>query len=165
MHHHEVWSAEVDRARCYPSSMSSGSDELASAVAAALGPLTAVRVAYLFGSRAAGTARPDSDLDVAVAYERGASEATREATRRAVVGALTDALGRIGERTDVVDLDYADSAVAFHAVRDGRLLLARTESERVRIVSGVCSRYDDDAPKRALFRDAARAAVARLAGE
>jgi len=38
-----------------------------------------------------------------------------------IVAALTDALGPVGERTDVVDLGRAGSGVAFRAIRDGRV--------------------------------------------
>jgi hypothetical protein len=136
--------------------------ELAAPIRAALEPLGVVRVAYLFGSRARGNARPDSDLDVGVAYAPDTDDRTREQTRRAVIAALTDALGAVGERADVVDLEAADSAVAFRAIQTGNLLLARAPADRVRLETRVARRYEDDAPKRALFRRAARDAVARL---
>ena len=41
------------------------------ALRAALEAIPEVRVAYLFGSRATGRARPDSDLDVLVEFEDG----------------------------------------------------------------------------------------------
>ena len=144
-----------------PSAAALAPDPLAAAMATALGPLAGVRVAYLFGSRARGDARADSDLDVAVSFaptdDRG-----REALRREIIAALTDALGNIGERADVVDLERADSAVAFRAIRDGRLVLKRSDADRVRVEVRVGRRYDDDAPKRALFRRAAQDAVARM---
>jgi predicted nucleotidyltransferase len=142
--------------------MGAGVEEIEARVRAALEPIDALRVAYLFGSRVRGDARPDSDLDVAVVFADGANERERECARRAVISALTDALGALGERADVVDLATADSAVAFRALQ-GRLVLARTDTDRVRIEVRVGRRFDDDAPKRALFRRAARDAVARLA--
>ena len=42
------------------------SDELVADLAERLKPEADVAVAYLFGSRARGTARPNSDVDVAV---------------------------------------------------------------------------------------------------
>jgi predicted nucleotidyltransferase len=44
--------------------------ELGQRVAAVLQPLNGVRVAWLFGSRARETFRPDSDLDLLVVYDR-----------------------------------------------------------------------------------------------
>lgn len=133
-------------------------------VAKALEPILPIRVAYLFGSRARGTARPDSDVDIAVMLPRDLSDREREEVRRDVVDALTDALGRVGEHVDVVELDRCDSALAFAAIRHGKRLFARTEEERVAAEVSICKRHSDDAPKRALFR-AAAIRVGRELGE
>lgn len=137
-------------------------DALIGAVKAALEPLEDVRVAYVFGSRVTGGARPESDLDLGVRYGDGLDAAAREAVRRRVVGALTDALGSLGERADVVDLDRSDAGVAFSCVSTGRRVLARTEPERIALEVRVGRRYEDDAPRRALFRRAAIEAGRRL---
>lgn len=137
-------------------------ESLETRLLAALLPLDVVRVAYLFGSRARGNARKDSDLDLSVGYPVGLDARERETARRLIVAALTDALGALGERADVVDLEAADSAVAFNAIRDSRLICARSAAERTRLVTRIGRRYDDDGPKRALFRTAARDAVARM---
>lgn len=129
---------------------------LASGIGAALAPLSAVRAAWVFGSQARGDARDGSDLDVAVDYAHELDLDAREQLRRDIVDALTDALGPLGERADVVDLRDCDPAVAFAAIREGELCLARDEDERCAIVSYVARRYEDDAPRRALFRSAAR---------
>jgi predicted nucleotidyltransferase len=128
----------------------------------ALDPLDAVRVAYLFGSHANGRARRGSDLDIAVVYPRDLDEEGREQAGRAVVAALTDVLGALGERADIVDLDATGSAVAFRAIHDGKRLLARTERERVATEVRISRRYDDEAPRRALYRRAAIEAARRL---
>ncbi len=132
------------------------SDELVRNVASALAPIEGVRVAYVFGSQVTGRATPRSDLDVAVAYARALDAAGREDARRAAVAALTDALGRVGERADLADLERCDSGVAFRAIRDGALVLARSERERIDVECLVVRRYDDDAPRRALYLEAAR---------
>ena len=128
---------------------------LVGAATRALLPIEAVRLAYLFGSRARGPARPDSDLDIAVVYAGDSDVAQREILRRRVVAALTDALGAVGERADVVDLELAPSEIAFAAIRATRLF-ARTDAERIRHEVRIARRYDDDAPRRALFRAAAK---------
>ncbi len=139
-------------------------DELVRRVAAALGPLEAVRVAWLFGSRVAGTSHARSDLDIAVVYARGLDDAGRERARRVIVAALTDALGAIGERADVVDVDRTSSSVAFRAIRDGRRVVVRSERERTVSEVGIMRRYDDEAPRRELFRRSAVHHAQRLAG-
>ena len=133
-----------------------GPDELTRRVAEALAPLDAVRVAWVFGSRVAGTATDRSDLDVAVALPRELDGARREQVRRAIVRALTDALGAIGERADVVDLDRTSGSVAFRAITEGRRAVSRSESERVAVEVRIARRYDDEAPRRELYRRAAR---------
>jgi uncharacterized protein len=150
-------------------------DDLAARIREALAPVQDVRLAYLFGSRARGNARPDSDVDIAVAYARGLELAGLERARqsviealtevlgplrRSVIEALTEALGPLGERADVVDLERAGTAVAFRALREGRRVLVRSEPDRITLEASIGRRYDDEAPRRALFRRAA----SRLAG-
>ena len=131
-------------------------DELVSRLAIALAPLALVRVAWLFGSRVRGGARTDSDLDLAVAFPRTLDAEGRFQARLHIVGALTDALGSLGECTDVVDVDESDAAVAFAALSEGRLVLARSEDERVEAAVRIMRRNSDDLPRRLLFREAAR---------
>jgi predicted nucleotidyltransferase len=133
-------------------------EEIDRRLAKAIEPVGSIRVAYLFGSRARGSARPDSDLDLAVAYDWRLDDWAREQARRDVIVALGDALGALGERADVVDLDRSFSGVAFEAIARGRCVLARTEEERVEIEVRVCRRYDDEAKYREAQRRAALAA-------
>ena len=123
-------------------------DDLVQRVAAALAPLDTVLVAWIFGSRIAGTATERSDLDVAVSLARHLDDDDRERARRRIVASLTDALGMLGERTDVVDIDRASSSVAFRAIREGRRLVCRSESDRVAAEVRVARRYDDEAEAR-----------------
>ena len=81
-----------------------------------------VAVAYLFGSRAEGTAHPTSDHDVAVLFADPDPEPALDATVR-----LAADLARIlGTNVDVVDLDRAECP-------RGR---RRTGSGRARSASG-----------------------------
>src|SRR5688572_20530500 len=114
------------------------------------------RIAIVFGSRASGRTWGESDLDVAVRWERGASDKQRLDQTLQLIAALTDRLGAIGERTDVFDIDRGSSAVAFRAIQQGRLVFAAKEAERVRCIVDVARRYDDDGPLRKLFQNAAR---------
>ncbi len=129
---------------------------LCAAVASVVARVPSVRLAYVFGSRIVGRPRDDSDLDLAVLYDRALGARAREEARRDLLDLLTEALGRLGERADIVDLARCDSAVAFAAIRDGKLVYASDEDERIQTVSLIARRYDDDTPKRALFREAAR---------
>ena len=97
-----------------------------------------VRLAYVFGSVAAGTARPSSDLDVAVLLTPDAGHA--------VVDRLTDALERAsGRSVDLVDLSLAPPLLAHEVVSQGKLILSRDEAERVEFVTRAVARYLDTA--------------------
>ncbi|MGM0578244.1 MAG: nucleotidyltransferase domain-containing protein [Myxococcota bacterium] len=135
------------------------------AIARALDPIEAVRVAWLFGSRVHGRPHPGSDLDLAVAYDPAVRGRARELARRDVVAAVTDALGPVGERLDVVDVDRSDSGVALQAIRQGHLVLARTDAERADAIVRILRRHDDDLPRRRMLRRAAIEAGRRLGAE
>lgn len=140
-------------------------DELAARTARALEPIAGVRLAYLFGSRVTGRARPDSDLDLAVVYDPALDAGGRLRDQLEVIGALTDALGALGERTDVVDLDRASSAVGFRAIRQGRCVIERDRAQRVRFEARIARLYDDEAPRRELIRRGAIQAGRRLGAQ
>lgn len=102
-----------------------------------------VRLAYLFGSVAQGTARPSSDLDVALLMSPAVSAAVRED----VAAALEQASGRT---LDLVDLALAPPLLAHEIVASGRLLFARDDAERVRFVTRALARYNDTAHLRSV---------------
>lgn len=122
-----------------------------------------VALAYLFGSRARGTARPDSDLDLAVLWDATLESRERAEREGELRSALVGALGPLGERADLLDLAAAGSAVAFRVIREGRLLACADDRARVAFVARVARRYDDEAPHRALFRAAARRVGQKMA--
>jgi predicted nucleotidyltransferase len=97
-----------------------------------------VLVAYLFGSRARGTARAGSDTDVAVLL----AEPVDPHRRQLELGAA------VGPGTDVVVLNDAPVALAYRVLRDGVLLLSRDDPARVRHWARTVDRYLDTAPLR-----------------
>ncbi len=94
-------------------------DHVAAEVARVLGGLAALRAAYVFGSRVAEEAGPDSDLDVGVLLDHkpGLDEIVRLEQR------LEAALDL---RVDVVDLGSASAFLALDIIR-GRRVLCRDE--------------------------------------
>jgi predicted nucleotidyltransferase len=129
--------------------------ELVEAVSRASSAVAAVRTAWVFGSRIHGQPRADSDLDVGVVYARTLTSRERELARRELLQRLTDELGKLGEWADVVDLDRAASIVGFNALKYGALALERDADERIDWVVRAIRKYQDDAPYRALFHEAA----------
>jgi hypothetical protein len=87
----------------------------------------AVVAAWLYGSVARGTARPDSDVDVAVLLGREPA--------RGLAGQpfdLEDELARLlGRDVQVVVLDRAPPDLAHRVLRDGRLLFESDPAARV----------------------------------
>jgi len=99
----------------------------------------AVVVAWLFGSRARGDARPDSDWDLAVKFVGSPEpwERLRLATELAEV---------VGAPVDVIDIDRVAIELASHALIQGRLLVSRDEVARVDTEARILARAHDLAP-------------------
>lgn len=98
-----------------------GPQRLLEAIARALSPLDEVQAALLFGSRATGRQRPDSDVDVAVLLGRDSGNGSSELRR--LVGALTDEIA--ADRLDVVILNGAPPALAFQVLKYGLVAFER----------------------------------------
>lgn len=88
-------------------------------------PFSEIAVLVLFGSRARGTARPDSDLDVAVVPSTEDSR-VRFHLRNQLAAALAE-LSPEG-KVDVVLLDEVPELLRQRVMEHGRLLLVRDES-------------------------------------
>jgi uncharacterized protein len=105
-------------------------------LAAKLGELLAARAenegiaaAWLFGSVARGTARPDSDVDVGILYQE---EPPRTL---AGIGRVYNLEQELTEITDfpiqVVNLNHSPVDLIIRVLRDGRLLLGQNSLHRV----------------------------------
>lgn len=85
-----------------------------------LGRFPMVRLALVFGSVAAGTARPDSDLDLAVDAGRALSAAQ--------MLDLTEALAeQTGRPVDLIDLATVSVPLLGQIVRHGQVILGSNE--------------------------------------
>ncbi len=86
-----------------------------------------VLVAYLFGSFARGTARPDSDLDIAVLFAERI-----DARLGGPLDELRDAVERACSRPcDLIDARAAPADLVHRVLRDGQLLVERDRSVRI----------------------------------
>ena len=95
-----------------------------------------IAAAYLFGSVARGTAGPRSDVDVGVLYEED-PPLTLEGLGLRLEGDLESLLGK---PVQVVVLNHAPVDLAIRVLRDGKLLVDRDRSKRVRFE--VKTRFD-----------------------
>ncbi|MBI4577194.1 MAG: nucleotidyltransferase domain-containing protein [Planctomycetes bacterium] len=116
-----------------------------------------IRVAYLFGSAAAGRAGPLSDVDVGLvlgATGRDLGFRVADAVRIDLARALgTDAL-------DVVALDGASPLLRHEVVCRGRPVFIRDEEARVEFHARALRDYFDTAPLRAARHAALRERLA-----
>jgi uncharacterized protein len=104
--------------------------------------------AYLFGSRARGTARESSDVDLAVLLR------SRPVARLSNVAREFEAsVERVLRRpVDVVVLNTAPADLVHRVLRDGMLVLDRDRSARIRFEVQSRNEYFDLAPLRRLYR-------------
>ena len=86
-----------------------------------------VAAAYVFGSVASGTARADSDVDIAILFTVTPPH-TLESARFALAGQLEAALGA---PVDLVVLNDAPVDLSIRVLRQGRLLVDRDASARI----------------------------------
>jgi uncharacterized protein len=92
-----------------------------------------VRLAFLFGSRACGRSRPESDFDIAVLVD----EKTAGEDRGRVIRRLASRLGRevSSELIDLVVLNDAPALLRHRVLRDGVALFQRAPEDRVRFAA------------------------------
>lgn len=113
-------------------------------------------LAVLFGSRARGTARERSDVDIGVLRSDGCALSYRQ------LATLSEALAAHSLLPlDVTDLAPTDPLLRMEVVRDGELLFARSREDWVDFVAKTLIEHDDVA----LFIDDLIRGVGRAARE
>lgn len=95
--------------------------------------------ALLFGSRAAGCERPDSDWDIGVFLEPGLDDRKRFDVRMHLIAALDSS-----ERADVLVLNDAPALLAHRALQ-GRPLIVRDRVSYVRFFVKTMAQAGDEA--------------------
>jgi predicted nucleotidyltransferase len=113
-----------------------------------------LQLAILFGSRARGTARPDSDIDLAILPEDPALSLRDESL---LVANLEHATGA---RVDLVRVDHAAPALRWRIARDGIVLLSMPPQVAPRFLARAGIEHDE---LRELEIEAMRRYRARLA--
>lgn len=109
---------------------------------------------YLFGSRARGTARADSDVDLGLLYSV-APAPTLLAQPFLLEAQLAEQLGR---RVQCVVMNTAPVDLVHRILKDGVLLFDASPSQRIRFEIGARNRYFDLKPMLDRYRRARRIA-------
>jgi len=107
-----------------------------------------ISIAYLFGSRAKGTAAGESDFDVAVLFKKKPVDplAHRE------IAFLTVELCKIlSAKIDIISLNNASLLLKYEVVAHGQLLYCENEDERICFEVSVIKEYIDEEPLRRLY--------------
>lgn len=117
-----------------PADFPSAPASLEERLAARLGAAGAV-YATLFGSLAKGTARPDSDIDVAVSFGKPMSSDLRAA----VTGLVAEVAGR---SVDLIDLEKAGGLILARAL-GGTEILCDSVATRLRMAERLARGEDD----------------------
>jgi len=120
-------------------------------ILAAVQDIPGIAVLVVFGSRARGNPRPDSDLDVAVLPDTADS---RE--RWHLQGRIASALADLApdDRVDVVLLDEAGVVLRQRIMESGRVLLCRDSEAWKELRVRTMREYADGERSRSLFREA-----------
>ena len=111
-----------------------------------------VAAAYLFGSIARGTAKPGSDVDVAVLFS-GEHQPSLLGPETRLRGELERRLGR---GVDLIALNRAPPDLIHRVLRDGILLAVHDASARVRFEVDARNRYFDLLPHLKRYREGVR---------
>jgi predicted nucleotidyltransferase len=106
-------------------------------------------LAYLFGSRALGRARQESDFDIAVLVDAATAGGERGRTIRRLAGKLGREVS--SARLDLVILNDAPALLRHRVLRDGVLLWERAPEDRVRFAVQTIRDYQDGWYRREQF--------------
>ena len=107
---------------------------------------------WLYGSEAEGTARADSDVDLAALFRRRPKDLD-------IFDARTELEEELRRDVDLVDLDQAPPILAMQVLKHGRLLVDRNPSRRHDSFSRIVSLYED---VKILRRESERALFQRM---
>ncbi len=102
-----------------------------------------VIAAWLFGSVARGTARPDSDVDVAILTSRDARPSTLDDLPLDLEAELGSRLGR---PVQLVVVNHAPADLVHRVLYDGRLVIDRDRRRRIRFEVEMRNRFFDMQP-------------------
>lgn len=104
-----------------------------------------IDVLWLYGSRAKGTAQPDSDYDLAVAFNQFPSDPWEERLQPEQLAMdWADKLAVADATVSVVDINHIPVPLAYSIVTTGEVLLAKNRLRQVREENRISSMWELD---------------------
>jgi hypothetical protein len=100
-----------------------------------------VRLAYIFGSVAKGTESKLSDIDIAIFLDERMSKPKRFEQRLKLISEISSVLK--SNDIDLIVMNDAPINLNQEIIKNGRVLIARREEERVQLESEILSKYLD----------------------
>ena len=117
-----------------------------------------VKLAYLFGSRAKGTAAAESDYDVAVLFREKPADPL--ALKETAFLSLELKRG-FAQRLEIVSLNDAPLLLQYEVTAHGQPLYCENEEERVRFEVLTIKKYIDEQPMRNVYNRALHERILR----
>lgn len=116
-----------------------------------------VLAAYLFGSRARGEERDDSDVDLALVFP----ENDRRYNDLSFIMTLTDLFEKVvpGQRLDLVFLQKSGLQLQYSVLKEGKLLFCADDEARTDYEDRVMRDYLDFEPELRIYRQEVAEAV------
>lgn len=104
-----------------------------------------IAVLWLYGSRAKGTEGPESDYDLAVAFNHFPDDAwDRRLQPELLALEWADTLGLETGRLSVADIDHIPLTLAFSIIMDGNVLVAKDRLRLAREENRITSMWELD---------------------
>ena len=100
-----------------------------------------VMFAYLFGSQASGNTKPDSDLDVALMFDRSVNQTSANKLRLDVMQKIARIVHN--DRVDIIPLHKAPLLLRYKIIKNKQILVDREPLTRVMFEHRVLSDYFD----------------------
>ncbi|MDA8236247.1 MAG: nucleotidyltransferase domain-containing protein [Clostridia bacterium] len=102
-----------------------------------------VRLAYLFGSRARGEAKAESDFDIALDLELPEAGLTRFEFKMDLTYRIAKIMGVSENKVDLVFLAEAPPLLQYQVIKEGKLLFIKDEDYRAIYEARIVKMYLD----------------------
>lgn len=101
----------------------------------------AVKLVYLYGSQASGSAKKESDIDLAILVDEKKADAFKTQLE-----AMSDLSSLLNKEVEVQNLNICKTTFSYRVICEGKVIYARDEQERIDFELEVMRNYFDMKP-------------------